>query len=161
MNSATSEQPLSLLMLDLDHFKRFNDNFGHDAGDFVLKEISALLKRSVGDDEIACRLGGEELAVLLPQSNMKQATEFANTLCEAVRSLHLEHKGLSLGQLGVSIGVSTYPKPSSDMESLVKMADQALYMAKDLGRSRVVNYDEYRTHKKPGLEVVELEENPA
>ena len=161
MNSATSEQPLSLLMLDLDHIKRFNDNFGHDAGDFVLKEISALLKRSVGDDEIACRLGGEELAVLLPQSNMKQATEFANTLCEAVRSLHLEHKGLSLGQLGVSIGVSTYPKPSSDMESLVKMADQALYMAKDLGRSRVVNYDEYRTHKKPGLEVVELEENPA
>lgn len=161
MNSATSEQPLSLLMLDLDHFKRFNDNFGHDAGDFVLKEISGLLKRSVGDDEIACRLGGEELAVLLPQSNMKQATEFANTLCEAVRSLHLEHKGLSLGQLGVSIGVSTYPKPSSDMESLVKMADQALYMAKDLGRSRVVNYDEYRTHKKPGLEVVELEENPA
>ncbi|AIW17560.1 diguanylate cyclase [Vibrio coralliilyticus] len=161
MNSATSEQPLSLLMLDLDHFKRFNDNFGHDAGDFVLKEISALLKRSVGDDEIACRLGGEELAVLLPQSNMKQATEFANTLCEAVRSLHLEHKGLSLGQLGVSIGVSTYPKPSSDMESLVKMADQALYMAKDLGRSRVVNYDEYRTHKKPGLEMVELEENPA
>lgn len=161
MNSATSEQPLSLLMLDLDHFKRFNDNFGHDAGDFVLKEISALLKRSVGDDEIACRLGGEELAVLLPQSNMKQATEFANTLCEAVRSLHLEYKGLSLGQLGVSIGVSTYPKPSSDMESLVKMADQALYMAKDLGRSRVVNYDEYRTHKKPGLEVVELEENPA
>lgn len=161
MNSATSEQPLSLLMLDLDHFKRFNDNFGHDAGDFVLKEISALLKRSVGDDEIACRLGGEELAVLLPQSNMKQATEFANTLCEAVRSLHLEHKGLSLGQLGVSIGVSTYPKPSSDMESLVKMADQALYMAKDLGRSRVVNYDEYQTHKKPGLEVVELEESPA
>ena len=161
MNSATSEQPLSLLMLDLDHFKRFNDNFGHDAGDFVLKEISTLLKRSVRDDEIACRLGGEELAVLLPQSNMKQATEFANTLCEAVRSLHLEHKGLSLGQLGVSIGVSTYPKPSSDMESLVKMADQALYMAKDLGRSRVVNYDEYRTHKKPGLEVVELEENPA
>ncbi|NOH55927.1 diguanylate cyclase [Vibrio coralliilyticus] len=161
MNSATSEQPLSLLMLDLDHFKRFNDNFGHDAGDFVLKEISALLKRSVGDDEIACRLGGEELAVLLPQSNMKQATDFANTLCEAVRSLHLEHKGLSLGQLGVSIGVSTYPKPSSDMESLVKMADQALYMAKDLGRSRVVNYDEYRTHKKPGLEVVELEESPA
>ncbi|ERB63226.1 diguanylate cyclase [Vibrio coralliilyticus OCN008] len=161
MNSATSEQPLSLLMLDLDHFKRFNDNFGHDAGDFVLKEISALLKRSVGDDEIACRLGGEELAVLLPQSNMKQATEFANTLCEAVRSLHLEHKGLSLGQLGVSIGVSTYPKPSSDMESLVKMADQALYMAKDLGRSRVVNYGEYRTRKKPGLEVVELEESPA
>ena len=157
MNSATSEQPLSLLMLDLDHFKRFNDNFGHDAGDFVLKEISALLKQSVSEDEIACRLGGEELAVLLPHYSMQQATEFAQSLCDAVRSMHLEHKGLSLGQLGVSIGVATYPKPASDTESLVKMADSALYMAKDMGRSRVINYDEYSRHKAPALEVVENE----
>ncbi|MFA0157922.1 diguanylate cyclase [Vibrio sp. 10N.261.46.A3] len=155
MNSATSEQPLSLLMLDLDHFKRFNDNFGHDAGDFVLKEISALLKQSVSEDEIACRLGGEELAVLLPHYSMQKATEFGQTLCDAVRSMHLEHKGLSLGQLGVSIGVATYPKPASDTESLVKMADNALYMAKDMGRSRVVNYDEYSRHKAPALEVVD------
>ncbi|WP_192890784.1 diguanylate cyclase [Vibrio bathopelagicus] len=156
MNSATSEQPLSLLMLDLDHFKRFNDNFGHDAGDFVLKEISALLKQSVSEDEIACRLGGEELAILLPHYSMGQATEFGQTLCDAVRSMHLEHKGLSLGQLGVSIGVATYPKPASDTESLVKMADNALYMAKDMGRSRVVNYDEYSRHKAPVLEAVEV-----
>lgn len=158
MNSATSEQPLSLLMLDLDHFKRFNDNFGHDAGDFVLKEISALLKQSVSEDEIACRLGGEELAILLPHYSMEQATEFGQTLCDAVRSMHLEHKGLSLGQLGVSIGVAMYPKPASDTESLVKMADKALYMAKDMGRSRVVNYDEYSRHKAPALEVVDGEE---
>ncbi|SBS39978.1 Phytochrome-like protein cph2 [Vibrio toranzoniae] len=158
MNSATSEQPLSLLMLDLDHFKRFNDNFGHDAGDFVLKEISALLKQSVSEDEIACRLGGEELAILLPHYSMQQATEFGQTLCDAVRSMHLEHKGLSLGQLGVSIGVAMYPKPASDTESLVKMADKALYMAKDMGRSRVVNYDEYSRHKAPALEVVDGEE---
>lgn len=157
MNSATSEQPLSLLMLDLDHFKRFNDNFGHDAGDFVLKEISALLKQSVSEDEIACRLGGEELAVLLPHYTMQQATEFGQSLCDAVRSMHLEHKGLSLGQLGVSIGVATYPKPASDTESLVKMADNALYMAKDMGRSRVVNYDEYSRHKAPALEIVDGE----
>ncbi|CDU13372.1 conserved hypothetical protein [Vibrio coralliirubri] len=157
MNSATSEQPLSLLMLDLDHFKRFNDNFGHDAGDFVLKEISALLKQSVSEDEIACRLGGEELAVLLPHYSMQEATEFGQTLCDAVRSMHLEHKGLSLGQLGVSIGVATYPKPASDTESLVKMADNSLYMAKDMGRSRVVNYDEYSRHKAPALEVVDGE----
>ena len=157
MNSATSEQPLSLLMLDLDHFKRFNDNFGYDAGDFVLKEISALLKQSVREDEIACRLGGEELAVLLPHYTMQQATEFGQTLCDAVRSMHLEHKWLSLGQLGVSIGVATYPKPASDTESLVKMADNALYMAKDMGRSRVVNYEEYSRHKTPALEVVDGE----
>ena len=87
---------------------------------------------------------------------MEQATEFGQVLCDAVRSMHLEHKGLSLGQLGVSIGVATYPKPASDTESLVKMADNALYMAKDMGRSRVVNYDEYSRHKAPVLEAVEV-----
>ncbi|TFH90879.1 sensor domain-containing diguanylate cyclase [Vibrio ouci] len=158
MNSATTEQPLSLLMLDLDHFKRFNDNFGHDAGDFVLKEVSALLKHSVGDDEIACRLGGEELAVLLPQFTMEQATEFAEVICESVRTMHLEHKGLSLGQLGVSIGVATYPSPATDAEALVKMADQALYMAKDTGRSRVVNYEQYSHNKSPNADVIDLED---
>ncbi|MGF1752298.1 diguanylate cyclase [Vibrio makurazakiensis] len=160
MNSATNEQPLSLLMLDLDHFKRFNDNFGHDAGDFVLKEISTLLKQNVSEDGIACRLGGEELAILLPHHSMAKATEFAQVLCDAVRSMHLEYKGLSLGQLGVSIGVASYPKPASDTESLVKLADQALYMAKDNGRSRVVNYEEYTSRKSPTFEVVDSKVTP-
>ncbi len=158
MNSATHDQPLSLLMLDLDHFKRFNDNFGHDAGDFVLKEISALLKQNVADDQIACRLGGEELAILMPQFDMAEATDFANMLCDAVRSMHLEHKGMSLGQLGVSIGVATYPNPASDTEALVKLADTALYMAKDQGRGRVVNYQEYSRLKSSNADVIQLEE---
>lgn len=95
---------------------------------------------------------------MLPHYSMQQATEFGQTLCDAVRSMHLEHKGLSLGQLGVSIGVAMYPKPASNTESLVKMADKALYMAKDMGRSRVVNYDEYSRHKAPALEVADGEE---
>lgn len=154
-NSATSTESLSLLMLDLDHFKRFNDNFGHDAGDYVLKEISAMLKRTVSDDEIACRLGGEELAVILPHSDMDEATEYADNIVTQIRTMHLEHKGLSLGQLSVSIGVSTYPEPSSDIEGLVKMADKALYMAKEQGRDRVVNYRQYSEAKSPELELVE------
>lgn len=154
-NSATSTESLSLLMLDLDHFKRFNDNFGHDAGDYVLKEISAMLKRTVSDDEIACRLGGEELAVILPHSDMDDATEYADNIVTQIRTMHLEHKGLSLGQLSVSIGVSTYPEPSSDIEGLVKMADKALYMAKEQGRDRVVNYRQYSDAKSPELELVE------
>ncbi|MCW8348250.1 sensor domain-containing diguanylate cyclase [Vibrio sp. ZSDZ65] len=154
-NSATSSESLSLLMLDLDHFKRFNDNFGHDAGDYVLKEISSLLKRTVADDEIACRLGGEELAVILPHCNMADATEYANNIVNLIRTLHLEHKGLSLGQLSVSIGVATYPDPASDIEALVKMADKALYLAKDQGRDRVVNYQQYNEFKSPELGLVE------
>ncbi|MGF1779465.1 sensor domain-containing diguanylate cyclase [Vibrio nomapromontoriensis] len=154
-NSATSSESLSLLMLDLDHFKRFNDNFGHDAGDYVLKEISSLLKRTVADDEIACRLGGEELAVILPHCNMADATEYANNIVNLIRTMHLEHKGLSLGQLSVSIGVATYPDPASDIEALVKMADKALYLAKDQGRDRVVNYQQYNEFKSPELGLVE------
>ncbi|MCL9776993.1 diguanylate cyclase [Vibrio methylphosphonaticus] len=154
-NSATSSESLSLLMLDLDHFKRFNDNFGHDAGDYVLKEISSLLKRMVADDEIACRLGGEELAVILPHCDMLDATEYANNIVNQIRTMHLEHKGLSLGQLSVSIGVATYPDPASDIEALIKMADKALYLAKDHGRDRVVNYRQYNEFKSPDLGLVE------
>ncbi len=156
MGSGSGDYEVSLLMLDLDHFKRFNDNFGHDAGDYVLKEISSLLKNSVKDDEVAFRLGGEELAILLPGYDVEAATMFADKICQDVRGMHLEHKGLSLGQLGVSIGVSTFPQPASDSESLVKMADKALYMAKDLGRSRVVNHLQYK-HSKTDAELLELE----
>ncbi|MFA0084962.1 diguanylate cyclase [Vibrio sp. 10N.261.51.F12] len=154
-NSATSSESLSLLMLDLDHFKRFNDNFGHDAGDYVLKEISSLLKRTVADDEIACRLGGEELAVILPHCDMNDATQYADNIVTLIRTMHLEHKGLSLGQLSVSIGVATYPEPASDIEALIKMADKALYLAKDQGRDRVVNYQQYNEFKSPELGLVE------
>jgi diguanylate cyclase (GGDEF)-like protein len=156
MNSSSGEYEISLLMLDLDHFKRFNDNFGHDAGDYVLKEISSMLKNSVKGDEVAFRLGGEELAILLPGYDVEAATMFAEQLCQEVRGMHLEHKGLSLGQLGVSIGVSTFPQPASDSEALVKMADKALYMAKDLGRGRVVNHLQYK-HSKTDAELLELE----
>lgn len=156
MNSGSGDYEVSLLMLDLDHFKRFNDNFGHDAGDYVLKEISLLLKNSVKEDEVAFRLGGEELAILLPGYDVEAATMFAEQICQEVRAMHLEHKGLSLGQLGVSIGVSSFPQPASDSESLIKMADKALYMAKDLGRSRVVNHLQYK-HTKSDTELLELE----
>ncbi|MCX2790837.1 sensor domain-containing diguanylate cyclase [Vibrio sp. Sgm 5] len=155
-NSATSTEAMSLLMLDLDHFKRFNDNFGHDAGDYVLKEISALLKRTVSEDETACRLGGEELAVILPHCDMASATDYAQNIVDQIRALHLEHKGLSLGQLSVSIGVATYPEPASDIEGLVKMADKALYLAKDQGRDRVVNYQQYSEFKTPEPDAAEI-----
>ncbi|GAL12728.1 hypothetical protein JCM19233_3722 [Vibrio astriarenae] len=112
----------------------------------------------MADDQIACRLGGEELAILMPQFDMAEATDFANMLCDAVRSMHLEHKGMSLGQLGVSIGVATYPNPASDTEALVKLADTALYMAKDQGRGRVVNYQEYSRLKSSNADVIQLEE---
>ncbi|WP_153914520.1 sensor domain-containing diguanylate cyclase [Shewanella sp. TC10] len=145
LNTAKSKQSyVSLLMLDLDHFKRFNDNFGHDAGDYVLKEVSSLLMNSVAVDDVACRLGGEELAVIALGRDAEAGTVLALQICKLVSELHLELKGLSLGKVTVSIGVSTFPDSQVDRSNLVKIADVALYKAKDAGRNRVIHYNEVR-----------------
>ncbi|MGF1695259.1 sensor domain-containing diguanylate cyclase [Vibrio lamellibrachiae] len=135
----SSQEPLSLLMLDLDHFKRFNDNFGHDAGDYVLKEVSNLLKRVIDEEHVACRLGGEELAVISPNCGIQESTKLAEAIVKEIRELHLEMKGLSLGQLGVSIGVTTYPHLKASTVDLIKAADTALYKAKNNGRSQAIH----------------------
>ncbi len=136
--------PLSLLMLDFDHFKRFNDNFGHDAGDYVLKEISRVLLETVVEGDSVCRLGGEELAILAPNLGPSQAIELANNICHIVEKLHLSLKGISLGTLTVSIGVASFPDSKVNKDDLVKYADVALYKAKDQGRNRTVHYlDQY------------------
>ncbi|MFB9213821.1 sensor domain-containing diguanylate cyclase [Vibrio sinaloensis] len=139
------KSPLSLLMLDLDHFKRFNDNFGHDAGDYVLKEVANLLTRNTLDTHVACRLGGEELAIICPETESHDSLQLANQIVDEVRELHLDLKGLSLGQLGVSIGVTTFPDLNGSPEELVKAADTALYQAKDNGRSQAI----HTSAKKP------------
>jgi diguanylate cyclase (GGDEF)-like protein len=140
LNSERDGKEMALLMLDLDHFKRFNDNFGHDAGDYVLKTISNLLVDNAGSEDVVCRLGGEELAIILPNTSHEQALTYSQVICEKVRELHLEMKGLSLGRLGISIGIAISPSDSSDAEHLVKSADIALYDAKEQGRDRAVLY---------------------
>lgn len=156
-SSSTSFESLSLVMLDLDYFKRFNDNYGHDAGDFVLKEVGALLKQSVSNEQVACRIGGEEFAIILPSTELEQAGQFAQSICNSVRSMHLNYKGLSLGQLGVSVGIASYPKHTKHLESLIKYADQALYQAKEQGRNRVILY-QHDGESRDNHGVVEFEE---
>ncbi|WP_394203002.1 diguanylate cyclase [Shewanella waksmanii] len=136
----SEKHSVALLMLDLDFFKRFNDNFGHDAGDYVLKEVSALIVRMIGSDDIACRLGGEELGVILSHADQSQAMEMATRICRQVSQLHLQLKGISLGKVTVSIGVVSYPQVEGDKEQLVKFADMALYRAKEQGRDRALLY---------------------
>lgn len=132
-------QPLSIIMLDLDHFKRFNDNFGHDAGDYVLKELASLLMHSIDDRSVVCRLGGEEFSVICPNTSEPEAIAVAETIIKKVRELHLSIKGLSLGQLGISAGISTYLDICVPEEELVKLADTALYKAKERGRAQAVH----------------------
>ena len=134
MRANRHNQKLSVLMLDMDHFKRFNDTFGHDAGDYVLKSLSSLLVNGVRGEDIVCRVGGEELCIILPNTDGSAAMEVADKLCHQIRDLHLDFHGQSLGKLTLSVGISTYPVDAEDYESLMKMADVALYEAKEHGR---------------------------
>lgn len=125
----------ALLMLDIDHFKKFNDNFGHDAGDYVLKTLAKLLQELIRKEDTVCRIGGEEIAIILPETNAQKASTCADKICEAVSEQHLSFNGISLGSLTVSIGVAIFPNNAHDYASLVKAADIELYKVKNNGRN--------------------------
>jgi diguanylate cyclase (GGDEF)-like protein/PAS domain S-box-containing protein len=130
-------QSTAVLFLDLDHFKRFNDTFGHDAGDFVLQSLADLFRSFFRTTDICCRYGGEEFAVILPESTAPDAAIRANALRSEVKGLRLHYKEQSLGQLTVSVGVAAFPEHGSTAEELLKIADQCLYESKARGRDAV------------------------
>ncbi|GGS01489.1 sensor domain-containing diguanylate cyclase [Deinococcus sedimenti] len=129
--------PLSLIALDIDHFKRLNDTFGHDAGDAALVRVSAALRDLAPAGSTPARPGGEEFTLLLPHMTQAGAAALAEQVRTAVEDLHLTHDGLPLGQVTVSLGVATLPAGGTG-DALVVAADQALYAAKRGGRNRVV-----------------------
>ena len=134
------ESPISVLMLDIDFFKRFNDQYGHLAGDDCLQQVAACLKAQLRrPSDLLARYGGEEFVVLLPQTDEMGAQIVAESLRRAVEALHVESGGEPLaGQISISVGVATLrPQPDLRPESLVDQADQALYRAKESGRNRV------------------------
>ena len=125
-------------MLDLDHFKRFNDTHGHDAGDTVLQAVGKFLQRHVRGGDIACRYGGEEFTLVLPGSSLESTRQRAEQLCEGVRALSVEYKNLILNTMTISIGVATFPDHGEKWESILQAADVALYQAKNGWRDKVV-----------------------
>jgi diguanylate cyclase (GGDEF)-like protein len=131
------DQPISCLMLDVDHFKRFNDVFGHDAGDAVLREVGGLLKGSTRDAGCAFRYGGEEFLLLLPGFGPEQAWERAETIRARIQALQVSNNGAELGMITASIGIATAPSNTAP-DRLVLAADAALLRAKSEGRDRVV-----------------------
>ncbi len=130
------ESPLALMMLDVDHFKRYNDRYGHDAGDHVLRELGNLLARFIRESDIACRYGGEEFVLLLPGASAANAGARARALLAEVRKLNLVFQGAHLGRITASIGLAVYPDHVQDAEGLLQAADAALYVAKAGGRDR-------------------------
>ncbi len=136
MRAKRKSLPFTLLAFDIDHFKKFNDQYGHDAGDYVLKTLGNLLVNSIRREDTACRTGGEELSILLPGVNTRDATLVAEKLGEKIRNLSLTYNNQSLGQLTTSIGIASYPEHGDDIISLQKQADIALYSAKEQGRDQ-------------------------
>lgn len=128
---------VAILMVDIDHFKRFNDTFGHQAGDALLRALGDLLKRYTRGQDIACRFGGEEFALVLTEANLQGALQRAEILRQQVKELSVDYAGQLLGSISISVGVATYPEHGATMIEVMRAADQALYRAKREGRDRV------------------------
>lgn len=138
--SARSDAPLTVVMLDLDYFKRFNDAHGHDAGDELLRELGKLLLVSVRTEDIACRYGGEEFILILSHANSDSARSRMEELRIRVGEIDVYYQGRSLGGVTVSIGIATFPEHGETPDALVKAADDALYAAKEAGRNSTCVY---------------------
>ncbi|WP_295799318.1 GGDEF domain-containing protein [uncultured Microbulbifer sp.] len=140
MAKATAKgKPLSLILADLDHFKSFNDNYGHQLGDQVLRLIAKTLEDGLGDLGMVSRYGGEEFAIVLPEANTDSAVDVAQTLLNKVASKRIVTKRSDegMGTVTMSFGVTTFA-PGEDLSDFLERADRALYAAKDGGRNQVV-----------------------
>ena len=133
--SVRYQQPFSIIMADIDHFKRFNDHYGHETGDRVLSRVGRLFDESIRQPDVAGRWGGEEFLILTPNSNRRSARELALRLCDKIRKISLD--GIS-ETITVSLGVSQLNQ-SQTMDQLLYQADQALYRAKNNGRDQVAS----------------------
>ncbi len=132
-----NKSSVAIIMMDLDHFKRFNDTFGHQAGDTLLRTLGDFLKRNTRGQDIACRYGGEEFALVLTDSNLTGALHRAEVLRQQIKQLSVEYAGQLLGTVSVSMGVAIFPDHGSTMGDVLRASDQALYSAKREGRDRV------------------------
>lgn len=140
--SKVTGEPLSLIVFDLDHFKKLNDNFGHDAGDFVLKEMASLIRNNgIRENDIFARYGGEEFVILLPKTNIKQSFEIAERLRKLIEAKEFIYDGKRL-PVTASIGVADYRQGVLTGTDLFKRADEAVYKSKQGGRNLVNFYRE-------------------
>jgi diguanylate cyclase (GGDEF)-like protein len=125
-----------LLMMDVDHFKQYNDQFGHPRGDQVLRRVAALLRETVREGDLVARYGGEEFTALLPQTDAKQGMVVAERIRSAVERDRFDGRAIT-----ISVGAAEFPVDGADAETLIARADNALYLAKNRGRNRVVFND--------------------
>jgi diguanylate cyclase (GGDEF)-like protein len=146
--ASRTKRQVSLVMLDVDHFKHFNDTYGHQCGDFLLKEIAAVIRERVRAGDVACRYGGEEFSLILAEVDTDGARKCLESIRESIRQLSLNHRGQILGSVTLSAGVAAFPNHGENPEDLIRAADEALYGAKKAGRNRIVIYEPLESNLK-------------
>jgi diguanylate cyclase (GGDEF)-like protein len=129
--------PVSLIMVDIDWFKKLNDTYGHEVGNVVLKELSRIIKKCIRDVDIFARYGGEEFVIILPQTPQSEAAAIGERIREAVEKTIFDAGSSGKLKITVSVGVSSFPENGKSQEELVSIADQALYRAKGSGKNLV------------------------
>ncbi|KTD00513.1 sensor domain-containing diguanylate cyclase [Fluoribacter gormanii] len=138
--------PLSILMLDLDHFKRINDTYGHDAGDVVLIEVGKVLQEDIRVEDMASRYGGEEFVIVFFNADPKSIKPRADNIRHAISMLKIKYGVQHVGPITISIGISSYPEHGRTLVELIEAADKALYFAKNNGRNQVVLYSDIQNN---------------
>jgi len=150
-HAARANAPLCLAMLDIDHFKKFNDENGHEAGDEVLKAMGEILKRSCRVSDIACRFGGEEFVLVLPGADSSVALPRMEQICREIKRKQVVFNGKPLSAVSVSVGLAEAPGHGTSPEELLRAADKALYAAKNAGRDRI---EVFSTSQMSGIAAV-------
>jgi diguanylate cyclase (GGDEF)-like protein len=130
-------RPIGIIMLDVDHFKTFNDGNGHEGGDALLREVAGMLRTRVREGDIACRLGGDEFVLILPEAAVDLTARRAEELREAIKHLRVTHRGGVIGPVTASVGVAAFADHGKSGATLLQAADTALYQAKAAGRDRM------------------------
>ena len=131
------EQEFSLIILDIDFFKKFNDTYGHQVGDAVLRTVAQILKKNTRVTDYVCRYGGEEMSIILPQTSKKEALIHAKRICDEVAKTPLKVSNNIECNITISLGVSTFPQDGNNSQKIIECADKALYYAKEHGRNQV------------------------
>jgi diguanylate cyclase (GGDEF)-like protein/PAS domain S-box-containing protein len=138
LRAARKRLSLGMIMLDVDDFKQFNDTYGHAAGDEILRELGSLLLRQVRGEDIACRYGGDEFIIILPDASGEVTRERAGLICENAGMFHLQFEGHTLAPVTLSLGVAVFPEHGATSTGILRAVDAALYRAKHNGRGQVV-----------------------
>ncbi len=131
------DSQFSMIIVDIDHFKKFNDTYGHQAGDAVLKQVAQTLKNNTRATDIVCRYGGEEMSIVLTNTDKEEAIMNAHRICDAVADRVFKLSATQTTHVTISVGVSTFPEDGETPQQIIEVADQGLYYAKEHGRNQV------------------------